>query len=139
MDQSTLFRKESMERIQSPEQLNDYMRVTNPAIWVVLAAVILLLAGVLIWGASARIDSIATGTAQVEDGMMVLFFDDAEQAKKVKVGMEIMIGDSSAVIGSVGTADNGSVFAVAQTDLADGSYPARVVYRSTQVLQLLFN
>ena len=139
MDQSTLFRKESMEHIQSPEQLNDYMRVTNPAIWVVLAAVILLLTGMLIWGASARIESVASGTAQVENGMMVVSFDDARQAEKVEAGMEIEIGDSAAVIGSVGTAEDGSIFAVAQTELADGSYAARVVYRSTQVLQLLFN
>ncbi len=139
MDQSTLFRKESMERIQSPEQLNDYMRVTNPAMWVVLAAVILLLAGVLIWGASAQIESFASGTALVQDGTMVLLFDDIQTAEKVEAGMEITIGESSAVISSVGTAEDGSIFAVAQTDLADGSYPARVVFRHTQVLQLLFN
>ena len=37
-----LFRKESMERVSSPEILRDYLHVTSPAIWVVLAAVILL-------------------------------------------------------------------------------------------------
>ena len=139
MEQPTLFRKESIERIQSPEQLNDYMRVTNPAIWVVLAAVILLLAGMLIWGASARIDSVASGTAQVENGALLLSFDDARQADKVQPGMEIVIGESRTAVASVGRAEDGSLFAVAQTDLSDGSYPARVVYRSTQVLQLLFN
>ena len=29
-----------------PDQLTDYYRVTNPGIWVILSAVILLLAGV---------------------------------------------------------------------------------------------
>ena len=48
MEHSDLFRKESMDRIQSPEQLNDYLRVTNPAMWVVLAAVIILLVGVVL-------------------------------------------------------------------------------------------
>ena len=139
MEESTLFRKESMERIQSPEQLNDYMRVTNPAMWVVLAAVILLLAGMLVWGASAKIDSYASGTAQVEDGTMVLVFDDAAQAEKVATGMSVTVGETSAVIASIGRTDDGSLFAVAKTDLADGYYPARVVFRSTQVLQLLFN
>ena len=47
MEQSSLFRKASVERIQSPEQLNDYLRITNPTIWVLLAAVIVLLAGML--------------------------------------------------------------------------------------------
>ena len=39
-----LFRKSSIDRISSPEQLNDYIRVTNPSIWVILAAIIILLA-----------------------------------------------------------------------------------------------
>ena len=139
MDQSNLFRKESMEHIQSPEQLNDYMHVTNPAMWIVLAAVIVLLAGLLVWGASARIESYAAGTAQVRDGAMIVRFDDAQQAEKIEAGMLVTIGETSAVISSVGREDDGNLFAVAQTSLADGNYPARVVFRQTQVLQFLFN
>ena len=44
---SQLFREKSMERVSSPEQLNDYIRVANPSIWICLAAVIILLKGVL--------------------------------------------------------------------------------------------
>lgn len=139
MERSELFRKESMDRIQSPEQLNDYLRVTNPAMWVVLAAVIILLVGVLVWSASAQIISYASGTARVQDGTMVVVFDDAQQAANVETGMTISVGDSDATIASIGSADDGTVFAVAQTDLSDGSYSARVVFRRTQVLRLLFN
>ena len=35
-----IFRKKSLDRISSPEQLNDYIRVANPGIWMILAAVI---------------------------------------------------------------------------------------------------
>ncbi|MBR0161687.1 MAG: hypothetical protein IJQ02_10460 [Oscillospiraceae bacterium] len=139
MEESSLFRKESMERIQSPEQLNDYLRVTNPSVWVVLAAIILLLVGMLIWSATAQIDSFAAGTAQVQNGEMKLVFDDAQKAESVKSGMTITVGETSSVISSVGRAEDGSLFAIAATNLADGSYPARVVFRQTQVLSLLFN
>ena len=44
---SELFRKKSMDRVSSPEQLNDYIRVTSPGLWLVLAAVVILLAGML--------------------------------------------------------------------------------------------
>ena len=37
-----IFRKKSLDRISSPEQLNDYIRVANPGIWMILAAVIIL-------------------------------------------------------------------------------------------------
>lgn len=38
-----LFRKKSIERVNSPEQLNEHIRVANPGVWLVLAAVIALL------------------------------------------------------------------------------------------------
>ena len=46
---SSIFRKKSMDRVSSPEALNDYIRVTTPSVWIVLIALVLLLAGMLIW------------------------------------------------------------------------------------------
>ena len=138
MEQS-LFRKKSLDRISSPEQLNDYLRVTNPTVWVVLGAVILLLLGVIVWGSVASLESFATGTGTVQEGSMTIRFDDPEIARSVEPGMTVAIGESTATVISVGRAEDGSVFALAQTDLADGSYPVRVVYKTTQVRRLLFN
>ena len=43
--ENPIFRKKSLDRISSPEALDDYLRVTTPAIWLILTAVIMLLAG----------------------------------------------------------------------------------------------
>ena len=138
MEQQSLFRKTSVERISSPEQLTDYLRVTNPTVWIVMAAIILLLAGMLVWGSFAYIESFAAGTARVEDGSMLVFFDDAQLAQNVKVGMDVIVGDTSAPITSMGVTADGSIFASASTALSDGSYPAKVTFRTTQVMSLLF-
>lgn len=138
MEEQSLFRKESMERITSPEQLNDYLRVTSPTVWVVLAAIVLLLVGVLIWASFANIDSFVTGTARVEAGQMVITFDDAALSGNVQAGMEATVGETTATIQSVGHGEDGNLFAVAETALSDGSYDARVVFRQTQVIRLLF-
>lgn len=45
----SIFRKKSLERISSPDQLDDYIRVTTPSVWVALLALIVLLAGILAW------------------------------------------------------------------------------------------
>ncbi len=45
-----LFRKKSIDRVSSPEKLDDYIRVTTPSVWIALAAMILLLVGAFIWG-----------------------------------------------------------------------------------------
>ena len=44
-----LFREKSLERVSSPEQLDDYIRVTTPSVWIVLAATVIILAGMLAW------------------------------------------------------------------------------------------
>ncbi len=139
MEELSLYRKESMERIQSPEQLNDYLRITNPTIWILLIAVIILLAGMLIWSSYATIGSFAQGTARVENGEMTVLFDDANLARSVKAGMDITVGDVTSTVKSVGRSESGAVFALADTILADGVYEARVTYRQTQVITLLFN
>lgn len=50
-NEPTVFRKKALERMSSPEQLTDYLCVTNPGIWVLLAAVILLLGALFAWSA----------------------------------------------------------------------------------------
>ena len=139
MEQKSLFRSKSLERIQSPEQLNDYLRVTNPAVWLVLAAVGLLLVGMLIWGSFAYIGSFVDGNAAVENGMMTLTFDDETFAGNVEPGMNVTVGGTTSTIKSVGRGEDGSLFAQADTTLSDGEYEARVNYKKTKILRLLFN
>ena len=55
---SNLFRKKSMDRVSSPEQLNDYIRVTSPSVWLVLLAIVLLLAGILIWSTFGKVEAV---------------------------------------------------------------------------------
>ena len=64
--QSHLFRKQNVERISSPEQLQDYMRVTNPGIWMVLAAVIVLLAGILAASVFGRLETTLSARAEIK-------------------------------------------------------------------------
>ena len=52
--QNDLFRKKSLERISSPEELHDYMRVTTPRLWMLLTAIILLLAGFIVLAVLAQ-------------------------------------------------------------------------------------
>jgi len=42
-----LFRREAVEKITSPEDLNAYVRVLNPRIWLLLAGIAIALAGLV--------------------------------------------------------------------------------------------
>ena len=134
-----LFSRKSIDRISSPEQLGDYLHVTAPSIWIVLLAVLLLLASLLVWSAVTAVESYAAGTAEVQSGVLTLTFDDGEKAENVEVGMNVKIGEYQTPVLSVGQDGVGNVFAVAETNLTDGAYEAKVGYRSTRIIQMLFN
>ena len=118
MEHVHLYRKESLERIESPEQMNQILRVTNPSVWLLLTAVILLLVGLLVWGSFT-------------------YIDDEELAEGIEPGMLVTVGETSAEILSLGHDEQG-IFALAETDLSDGVYEAGVRYKQTQILRLLF-
>ena len=52
---------------RDPESLNDYLQVTSPGIWIILATIVVFLAGACIWGTFGHIDS-AVKAAVIADG-----------------------------------------------------------------------
>ena len=134
-----IFRKKSIERISSPEQLGDYLHVTSPAVWAVLVAVIGLLAGLLIWSSVTAVESYAEGAAEVREGVLTVTFEDRDRAKNVVPGMNVSVGDLEVPILFVGQDEAGRCIAVADADIPDGSYAARVGYKRMQIIRLLLN
>ena len=77
----SVFRQKSMERITSPEQMNDYIRVSNPSVWMLLAAVIVLLIGVCVWGAFGHLDTVVQTGGICEDGRLTVYLSESDFAK----------------------------------------------------------
>lgn len=136
-EKKDLYREKSLEYISSPEQLNDYLKVTKPAVWVVLVAVVVLLVGIIVWSYFAYITSFVSGIGDVEDGIMVIEFDDKDLAVNVHEGMIASVGEIESEIDAISHDEDGTVFAVASTELDDGAYDVRVNYKKTQVVSLL--
>ena len=60
-DQSTIYRKVALERLSSPEQLDQLMQVTSPKGWIALIAVSVLLALTILWGIVGSVPTTADG------------------------------------------------------------------------------
>ena len=73
-----IFREKSIKRVSSPEQLNDYVKVTGPSVWLVLGAVIILLCGVCVWGIFGRLDSTIRAAALCENGKLTCYVREAD-------------------------------------------------------------
>lgn len=97
---SQVFRQTSLDRLESPEQLNQYVRVARPSVWIVLAAVILALAGILVWALFGTVSSDIAVLARAEDGHVTCYVGDS-RAENIEVGQKVTIGDSSGSVTSI--------------------------------------
>ena len=89
----SIFRKKSLDRISSPEQLTDYIKVANPGVWLLLGGIVVLLAGICVWGIFGRLDTALTVAAQSRDGAVVLYVKEADIGK-VETGLPVRIGEN---------------------------------------------
>lgn len=54
-EKKEIFRKSTLDRISSPEKLNEYIKVSHPSIWLILGAIIILLGAAVFWAVTAEI------------------------------------------------------------------------------------
>lgn len=78
---STIFREKSLNKIASPEQMNDYIRVSSPSVWMVLTAVIVLLAGVCVWGMFGHLDTAVQTGGVCTDGRLTVLVGEEDHDK----------------------------------------------------------
>lgn len=155
-----IFRKKSVERVSSPEQLNDYIRVSNPSVWMTLAAIIVLLAGVCVWGVLGRLETKVNVAALAEGGSIVCYVKETDVAE-IGSGMAVRIGENEFTVKNVSaspvTVGQGGQFSeyllhvgglqvgewvyevVLDGNLADGVYAAEIVVDSVSPMSFVFN
>ena len=95
-----LFKKSVIDRVTSPEQLHDYVRVANPGLWMVISAIVIFLTGVVIWGFIGKIDTTMT-TAIVTDGGKAVIYIGESDIEKIDVGMTVRSGDNEYTVTAI--------------------------------------
>lgn len=133
-----IFRKKSLDRISSPEQLTDYLRVTNPGIWVLLASVIMLLGGLFAWSMVGNLETLADATAMVKDGQAQIMLTDTGKGE-INSGMTVRFDGDEYDIATVEKDDSGRIVAFAPVDEADGKYDVKIVTESIHPIKFLFS
>ena len=152
-----LFREKSLEAVESPESLNDYLRVTSPGVWLVLAAVIALLVGAILWGVFGHIRTTAPVAVTVEGGKAVCYVPYSKADGIMKQGavtvegteypldtaaeceLVVLAEDTSIRLLRAGELSAGDpvVLVPAETDLADGVYAGVAVTEDLHPISLL--
>lgn len=133
---SEIYRKSTLDRLASPEQLNDYLRVTNPGVWAVICAVIIMLAGMIAWSAAGKLETTVKAEAFVSGGSAVVMTADAGRTELTS-RMTVRIDGLEYRIAAV-ESENGIPTALLHTDLPDGRYDAVVVTESITPIEFIF-
>ena len=137
-EKKALFRQKSLDRISSPEQLGDYLRVANPSIWALLAAVILLIGGLFAWSMVGNLKTVVSGVALVENGQAQVMASDTA-GSSIETGMTVRFGSDAYRITYVEEDEYGRTAAFVPVTQPDGRYDVHIVVESIHPIQFLFN
>lgn len=153
-----LFRKASIDRVSSPEQLNDYIRVSNPGVWMILAAVIALLIGVCVWGFFGQLETKIATAGTCENGIFTCYVTE-EKIDRIKSGMTVNVDGNTLFVSEIsakpvavteetdsyllylgGFSEGGWLYEVtANAALSDGTYKAEIVTESVSPMSFILN
>ena len=99
MEKKNIFRQESLDRVTSPEQLNDYIRVSTPSVWLILGAFFILAASVIVWGVTGTLPQTMSINGVVKNDNTVVCYIGTDKLESDIYGCKAKITPSN-----VGTA-----------------------------------
>lgn len=156
--EGSFFRQKSLNKIASPEELHDYMRVTSPRLWMVLIAVIILLMGFIAYASTARMENTIDINLDIftmemgenfetESGQLTICVAriPTMYSDVLEPGQEVRFGEYVGTL-SVISKGAGEDMISASVDfdreylpVEDGSYDAVLVLESTTPISFLLN
>ena len=156
---ASIFREKNLERVSNPDTLDDYIRIANPGVWMVLVVIILLLVAAIVWGSLGTVNVDSPGFVVVERGATTLWVDEST-AREIAPGSTLRAADVEGMVtGAAGVpepvedvvaevAPSGQLEfesegqwlcpLSASVQLPAGVYPATVTVDSYSPLELIF-
>ena len=143
---NSLFREKALERIKSPEQLDQYLKVTRPRVWVSLFAVLLFFIGLTLWAVTGHIDTTIGTDVTVKDKKAVITTKENEnylrksEVSKLGEGTKVIILGREVTVTSCEEKEDGTKVMYADTEfLPDGKYPGEIVIESVNAIHFLID
>ena len=147
MSEAVQDRKE--RRISSPEELHDYMHVTGPGLWIMLAVIIGGLAVLIFFASTVKLENLMDVSVQVTDDgaggepARLVCSLTGDRKNQVKIGMKVQVAGQEGTVTTL-VEDDEEVLVRADLDradveLKDGAYDATIVLESTSPVSFLMD
>ena len=152
--QKQLYRKESLEHINSPEELHDFLCVTHPRLWMILSTIVVLLVGFLVYASTATVENAVPIKLKLHNfelpeeyggGMHTMVYADLPLSYDdlIKTGMGMRIGREKGTISAILDQGNGMISVLCEMEsyyipLPDGEYDGEVIVEETTPISFLW-
>ena len=130
--------KKSIKQITSPEELDGYIRVSKPSIWLVLAAVGALCIGILLWCVFGKLETRLSVHGAAQNGIMTVTLTEEES---IQNGMAVYQNEQK--VGSVQSveqsAQGATIAYLAVPSVPNGQQEVTILVESISPIYFLWN
>lgn len=95
-----LYRKKALSTMNSPESLNEIICVTNPGIWLILTALLVLLSGALCWGIMGEVETTIPVVFTEAEGRFTAMMT-TYAAKDIQIGSAVRDGSRNCHVSDI--------------------------------------
>ena len=114
------------ERISSPEQLHNYIRVTNTGAWIILSSIIIFILGFFYWIFNGRLEISFQDYVYTDENNSFAFLT-IDKVLSVKKGMNVRIS---------GLEDSGSVESISEKTEPYENIVNQIGYKTAELIGL---
>ncbi len=132
----SVFRKKSLDHISSLDEIDDYMKVTSPSMWLVMGAIILLLVAAIIWSITGKIETTITTKGLAAQNQVTMELTN-DQMDGVVVGSEVRSGGEKGEITEIIKNENGYLVIATLPGAEAGTVSVSIVTESIAPVTLL--
>lgn len=136
--ENKLFRQKTIDKLSTPDELTDYLKVTRPGTWMLLAGIVILMTGIIVWGFLGHIESWLKVECAVQDGNAYAYVSE-DSASRVKSGMKVVINDKECTVDDAYFLEGGRLVVKFQADVPDGKYDIKILTESLTPVSFLFD
>lgn len=125
---------------QSLDNLNEYIRVIHPSVWLLLIAMLSIVVGIVCWGVFGHVDRTIETTIYVENKQVVCYVNHGD-IEDIKHGMTITYDNTSGTIQSLKESNGGvDIYTVSsKEEIEDGYYQGMIVVEQISPISFLLD
>lgn len=125
---------------QSLDNLNEYIRVIHPSVWLLLIAMLSIVVGIVCWGVFGHVDRTIETTIYVENKQVVCYVNHGD-IEEIKQGMTITYDNTSGTIQSLKESNGGvDIYTVSsKEEIEDGYYQGMIVVEQISPISFLLD